>query len=126
GMSLQTRYRPCPLHAGPSDHSAPVHSRWMGAFGWRRPLNMGSTVMTSGSVKYVVGAPPGPKSRGGVVTVLGGGTGLSAGPWARATAGAKATAAPRVVRTERRDIRVFSSMGGLLDADWRGDRNRRP
>ena len=35
----------------------------------------GSTARTSGSQKYVVGAPFGPKSRGGVVTVLGGAAG---------------------------------------------------
>src|SRR4029453_984428 len=75
GMSLQTRYRPCPFQAGPSHHSAPVHSRWMGALGCARPLKLGSTAMTSGSQKYVFGAPFGPKSRGGVVTVLGGATG---------------------------------------------------
>src|SRR5262245_58244354 len=34
--------------------------------------NSGATASTSGSVKYVVGAPFGPKSRGGLVTVLGG------------------------------------------------------
>src|SRR3989454_1639735 len=27
GMSLQTRYLPSALHAGPSDHNAPVHKR---------------------------------------------------------------------------------------------------
>src|SRR5258708_26090050 len=32
GMSLQTRYRPCPLHAGPSAHSAPVHNRLIDVF----------------------------------------------------------------------------------------------
>jgi hypothetical protein len=72
GMSLQTRKRPTPFHAGPSDQSAPVHKRWIGALGWRSASNAGSTVRTSGSVKYVVGAPPGPKSRGGCVIVLGG------------------------------------------------------
>src|SRR5215216_2482485 len=69
GMSLQTRYRPCAFQAGPSDQSAPVHSLWIGALGCARPLKLGSTAMTSGSQKYVLGAPFGPKSRGGVVTV---------------------------------------------------------
>src|SRR5262245_66497876 len=99
-MSLHTRYRPWAFHAGPSAQSAPVHSRWMGAFGWRRPLNAGSTVRTSGSVKYVVGAPPGPKSRGGEVTVLGGATGPAAGAWAAAMRGAitaEQARAPRVL-----------------------------
>ena len=30
GMSLKTTYRPTPFHAGPSAHSAPVHSRTSG------------------------------------------------------------------------------------------------
>src|SRR4029453_13672544 len=51
---------------------------------------------TSGSVKYVVGAPPGPKSRGGVVIVLGGDTG-PAGAWAKARRGAPPPAAPPMV-----------------------------
>ena len=108
GMSLQTRYRPWLDQAGPSAHRAPVHKRWIGALGWRSPLNTGSTVRTSGSVKYVVGAPPGPKSRGGAVTVLGGATGPLDGPWARVVPGAAATtptAAPRAPMTVRRDIR---------------------
>src|SRR6267142_1066375 len=82
-----------------------------------RRLNMGSTVMTSGSVKYVVGAPPGPKSRGGVVTVLGGAVGPGGGPWADTMAGASAMApavAPMAVSSERRDRYVRWSMGGLL------------
>src|SRR4029450_2177369 len=29
-MSLKTTYRPTPFHAGPSAHSAPVHSRTSG------------------------------------------------------------------------------------------------
>jgi len=40
--------------------------------GWRRPSNAGWIVSTSGSVKYVVGAPSSLKSRGGVVMTLGG------------------------------------------------------
>jgi len=56
----------------------------MAALGCRKPLNIGSMVSTSGSVKYVVGAPPGPKSRGGVVIVLGGAIGPAAGGCARA------------------------------------------
>ena len=39
------------FQAGPSDHSAPVHRRWMAALGWVMPLNAGSTVIMSGSRK---------------------------------------------------------------------------
>src|SRR3989442_8709246 len=78
GISLHTRYRPTPLHAGPSDQSAPVHNRWIGAFGCRRPLKIGSMVSTSGSVKETFGGALGPKSRGGVVIVLGGAIGAGA------------------------------------------------
>src|ERR1700730_14892086 len=46
----------------------------MALLGWAYWSNSGSTESTSGSVKYVVGAPCGPKSRGGVVMVLGGAT----------------------------------------------------
>src|SRR5215813_2100580 len=103
-MSLHTRYRPWLFHAGPSAHSDPVHSRWIGAFGWRRPLNAGSTVRTSGSVKYVVGAPPGPKSRGGLVMVVGGAAGWGACAVARLGASAMAPAAtPMVFMRSRRD-----------------------
>ena len=42
----------------------------MGAFGCARPLKDGSTARTSGSQKYRFGAAFGPKSRGGLVTVL--------------------------------------------------------
>src|SRR4030095_16570473 len=93
----------------------PLNTRWRAAWPWRKPLNAGSTVMTSGSVKYVVGAPPGPKSRGGGVMVLAGSAGLPAGgAWAEARAGASATApavAPMAVSRERRVRRVRSSMG---------------
>src|SRR5881628_1253375 len=84
----------------------------MAAFGWRRPLNIGSTVMTSGSVKYVVGAPPGPKSRGGLVTVLGGAAGPAVGAWALARPGATDPApatAPMALMSVRREIRLRSS-----------------
>src|SRR5262245_18207072 len=109
-MSLHTRYRPWPLHAGPSDQRAPVHRRWIGAFGWRRPLNSGSIVSTSGSVKYTFGGAFGPKSRGGVVIVLGGAIG--AGVWAAARRGPSATApaaTPAVLISTRLDIRFVSS-----------------
>src|SRR3954471_7655776 len=105
----------------------------MAAFGWRRPLKIGSTVMTSGSVKYVVGAPPGPKSRGGVVTVLGGAMGPPGGAWARTMAGERAAApaaTPTVFSIERRDIRLASSMtaswdhSGATVTEALGDRNR--
>src|SRR5262245_46253983 len=79
-MSLQTRYRPSPLHAGPSAHSAPVHSRLIAEFACTRLPNAGSTLSTSGSVKYVVGGALGPKSLGGFVTVLGGPCGVCAEP----------------------------------------------
>src|SRR4029453_9244852 len=69
----------------------------------------------SGSVKYVVGAPPGPKSRGGVVTVLGG----AIGPlWARARRGAMDTAPaarPTPVRSVRRDRSVSLGWPGTSD-----------
>src|SRR5438552_17684340 len=71
-MSLQTRYRPSPDHAGPSHHNPPVHSRVIAEFAWMYLPNSGSTVTMSGSVKYVVGGALGLKSRGGIVTVLGG------------------------------------------------------
>ncbi len=51
GMSLHTRKRPTLFHAGPSDQRAPVHSRWMALLGWDRPLKLGSTLRTSGSLK---------------------------------------------------------------------------
>src|SRR5687767_12186989 len=82
----------------------------MAAFGWRRPLNIGSIVSTSGSVKYVVGAPPGPKSRGGVVMTLGGVMApLPAGACARTAWGATAAApaiVPMALMSERREMRV--------------------
>ena len=56
----------------PSIHCAPVHNRWIDELGWRSPLNDVSRVSTSESEKQVVGAPPGPKSLGGVVMVVGG------------------------------------------------------
>jgi len=99
--------RPTEFQAGPSDQRAPVHSRWIGALGCRSPLNAGSTVRTSGSVKYVVGAPPEPKSRGGLVTVLGGAAGALAGACAIATRGittAAPAATPMVFMSMRRDI----------------------
>src|SRR5438874_9668709 len=103
-MSLQTRYFPSALHAGPSDQSAPVHKRWIAALGWRRPSNAGSIVRTSGSVKYVVGAPRGLKSRGGCVIVLGGPTGALAGLCAAASRGAN-IAAPNATPTVRIALR---------------------
>src|SRR5205823_8930012 len=86
------------------------------------PLNTGSTLRTSGSVKYVVGAPPGPKSRGGFVTVLGGVAGRPGVAWARATRGATAATpatVPRGGRSVRRDIgplwsRAYGS-GAMVD-----------
>jgi hypothetical protein len=57
-------------------------------------------------VKYVVGGPPGLKSRGGVVMVLGG----AIGPlWARARRGARTAAlaaSPTPLMSVRRDIGV--------------------
>ena len=47
----------------------------MALFGWAKPLNAGSTVMTSGSREIGRRRAAGPKSRGGVVTVLGGAAG---------------------------------------------------
>src|SRR5438093_13774923 len=87
------------------------------ALGWASAANDGSIVRTSGSLKYVVGAPRGLKSRGGVVMVVGGPTGPpgAAGAWARAMAG-KATAPmpaaairPRRDRTESVEVCVISS-----------------
>src|SRR4029450_9996590 len=60
GMSLQTRNRPCALHAGPSDQSDPVHSRLIGVLPRTSELNRGSTVTKSGSA-YVLGDALGPK-----------------------------------------------------------------
>src|SRR5258708_21189911 len=74
-MSLQSRYRPWLFQAGPSAQSAPVQSRLIDAFGWTRALNAGSIVRTSGSLKYVVGAASGPKSRGGFEMTVGADTG---------------------------------------------------
>src|SRR4029434_5861702 len=104
-MSLHTRYRPSAHHAGPSDHRAPVHSRWIGALGWRNPSQACSIVRTSGSVKYVVGAPRELKSRGGMVIVLGG---AAAPPWAvcalairvASIAAPMATPAPIILRRD--------------------------
>jgi galactofuranose transport system permease protein len=48
---------PGSLVAGPSDHSAPVHSRWMGELNTRSPLKEGCTTMTSGSGYATGGAP---------------------------------------------------------------------
>ena len=56
-------------------------------------------------MKYVVGAPFGPKSRGGVVTVLGG----AIGPWALARRGATTAApaaSPTPVMSVRREMGV--------------------
>ena len=69
------RIAPLGVPAGPSDHSAPVHNRWIGALAWRRALKAGSIVSTSGSVKYTFVGVLGPKSRGGLVIVLGGDAG---------------------------------------------------
>src|SRR6266540_5183519 len=110
-MSLQTRYRPWLLQAGPSDHIAPVHRRWIGVFPWRRPLKLGSIVRTSGSAKYTFGAALGPKSRGGVVTVVKGAAGPIGGACARAVPAATSTAPapmPIAVINARRDIRPSS------------------
>src|SRR4029453_11136583 len=93
------------LHAGPSDQSAPVHSRLIGVFPWRRPLNIGSIVMTSGST-YVKGGADGPHSRGGVVMVLAGSAGLP-GAWAFTPAGTNAAApapTPTALMNLRREI----------------------
>ena len=59
-------------------------------------------------MKYVVGAPPGPKSRGGLVTVLGGATDPLAGACAIALRDAIAApaATPMLVISVRRDIAV--------------------
>src|SRR5258708_5334213 len=94
-MSLQSRYRPWLFQAGPSAQSAPVQSRLIDAFGWTSALNAGSIVRTSGSLKYVVGAAPGPKSRGGFETTVG----ADAGGICRdcAVIDARATAAPATV-----------------------------
>src|SRR5215212_2652613 len=71
GMSLQTRYLPWLLQAGPSVHSAPVHSRLIDVFAWMSESNAGSTLRMSGSAKYVVGGASGPKSRGGLEITVG-------------------------------------------------------
>src|SRR3954463_10752770 len=71
----------------------------MGAFGCASPLKDGSTARTSGSQKYTFGGAFGPKSRGGVVTVV------TLGPfsWPSATPAPSATApAPRPARNRRR------------------------
>src|ERR1700682_6333739 len=110
-MSLHTRYRPCEFQAGPSDHNAPVHRRWIETLGWRKPSKAGSTVSTSGSVKEVVGAAAGLQSHGGWVIVLCGPTGLGA-VCARTNCGAS-TAAPIATPTLRsilrRDTKTFAS-----------------
>src|SRR5215470_1337127 len=105
-MSLQTRYRPTPFHAGPSDHRAPVHRRLSGVLPCRSRSKAGSMVMTSGST-YVTGGAFGPKSRGGLVTVLGGvagpeGGGVCAMARREPSAAAPATA-PMVVKSMRRE-----------------------
>src|SRR6185295_20214645 len=88
----------------------------MALLGCAMPLNIGSTLRTSGSVKYVVGAPLGPKSRGGDVIVLGGATGP---PCARAIRGATTTAPaarPILVSSARRERGVCFTMSGRSDA----------
>jgi hypothetical protein len=71
---------------------------------WRRLLNAGSIVMTSGST-YVIGGADGEKSRGGLVTVLAGSPGFpGAGAWALAADGTK-TAAPAPAPTARMNLR---------------------
>src|ERR1041384_8370332 len=60
----------------------------------------------SGSVKYVVGGALGPKSRGGLVTVLGGATGPLGGACAMAMRGTLAAATtPMALSSMRRDRR---------------------
>src|SRR5258708_3531262 len=75
------------------------------ALGCASALNDGSTASTSGSLKYVVGAPRGLKSRGGVVIVVGGAgaTGGVAGAWARAIAGNATAPMPAAAIRPRRD-----------------------
>jgi hypothetical protein len=92
-------------------------------------LNDGSTAMMSGSQKYVVGAPRGLKSRGGVVTVDGGAAGP---PWAialpaPAIVAPAAIAAPwmsvlrEIIDTGSRTSRVITSSQCLcrpVDPAW--------
>src|SRR5262249_55506123 len=101
----------------------------MAALGWANPSNIGSTARTSGSQKYVVGAPPGPKSRGGVVTVLGGAMGV----WARASRGARTAAPaarPTLAMSVRREMAVLrtslSAMRSSLSMVSRPAARRRP
>src|SRR6267143_1117474 len=47
-MSLKRRKRPTLLHAGPSSHRPPVHSRLMALFGWLK--SRGGLLMTVGGV----------------------------------------------------------------------------
>src|SRR5262245_44942497 len=125
-MSLQTRYRPTPLQAGPSDHKAPVHRRLSGVLPCRRRSNAGSMVMTSGST-YVTGGAFGPKSRGGLVTVLGG----VAGPmgeggcvWAMAMRDPRA-AAPAIAPIAVKSIRRETGSSAIADPPWEWDRGDR-
>src|SRR5262249_25074809 len=90
----------------------------MGVLPWRRRLNAGSIVITSGST-YVVGFASGDQSRGGVVIVLAGSAGLPAGgACALTTAGASAVApasTPAAPTNFRRVITRSVSMAILLD-----------
>jgi hypothetical protein len=73
-------------------------------FGCTSALNAGSIVSTSGSLKYVVGAASGPKSRGGVEMTVGADCGV---PWRACAAidfgatSAAPAAAPMVERKLR-------------------------
>src|ERR1700693_4348881 len=76
----------------------------MALLGWAYWSNIGSTESTSGSVKYVVGAPCGPKSRGGVVMVLGGATWARCARRVRAMMAAAPTPTVRLVTRRRREM----------------------
>src|SRR6266850_8314968 len=56
GMSLQSRKRPSPNHAGPSDHRKPVASRSTAARLSRYFAKLGSSPCTAGS-GYLTGSP---------------------------------------------------------------------
>src|SRR5262249_36230056 len=111
-MSLQTRYRPWPDQAGPSDHDAPVQIRWIAVLFRRNAPNAGSIVMRSGS-GYVIGGAPGLKSRGGFETTdggllrAGGAVGACARPCStREDNAAAPVAAPIWQSTSRREYRI--------------------
>src|SRR5688572_16385040 len=101
-MSLHTRYRPTPFHAGPSAQSVPMCRRLMEElktmYFWKR----GSSAMMSGS-GYGMG--PGTAQSRGV------GTGDTAAGWpcanARADATAEPIAAPRNARLCIAALRVL-------------------